>query len=403
LFRVQNWSRMAQARWLQCTALALLTLILRLAGISGPYFADAFRHIRAIESGWLVIHPPGYFFFNLCGWLLSRLLHVSAADALQIMNIAFSVAGAVVFHLLVTRIHTASSPILLSLAYVCSPVVWFSGDVHSSYAAATFFAPLLLLVVEGERRFVWGCLVWALMTAFRAADGVFVLPWMVFHALRFNWKERLTGLAIAAPITAAWWLATASRYKAIFAVAHRSINVSPLLNSEGQVEGLAQGVLTGHPGVHALVNALHAASGMIMTWGLLLPAVGLGAVTRPRNARSPSLALFVAPGAAFFLLYYVSDAPYFAYAAAAGMLLAGQYLERWTIWRQQAALVIAIFASLSFMFAARTVPVNGSRVGAVADAYFLKYSVSALKKQQDPRLAALLGACHAPDVRGICK
>jgi hypothetical protein len=176
---------LVQGRAFRCGALVLLTLILRIASASGPYYVDAFRHIHSIESGALVIHPPGYFLFNAAGFFLAHLLHVSAAGALQILNIAFSVSGAAVFYLLVSRLAVIPSPFWLALAYVCSPIVWFSGDIHSSYAAMTFFAPLLILVVDCEQSFIWGCIVWAVMTGFRPSDGVFVLPWMVLQSFRF--------------------------------------------------------------------------------------------------------------------------------------------------------------------------------------------------------------------------
>jgi hypothetical protein len=395
-----DFDRLLQSRGLRCSALALLTFILRIVSASGPYFSDAFRHIRAIQSGLLVIHPPGYLVFNLTGFLLARLLHVSAADALQILNISFSMGGAAAFYLFVSRSNAFASPFWLSLAYVCSPIVWFSADVHSSYAALTFFAPLLILVVDSERSFVWGCLVWAFMTAFRPSDGVFVLPWMAFQALRFPRKKWHTGAVIAALVTAAWWIPTSMRYKALGAPP--SAPTGGLLYSDDQVHGLAQGVLTGHFGIHALVNAFHAISGMVMVWGLLTPLVCLGAAKAIRQATARSMTIFLTPGVLFFVLYYVSDAPYFAYTAAPGIVLAGVALAKWSPAQQRASLVAAVCASLIFMIAARPIDTKGSKVRAVADAYFLKYSIDALKEQKDPRLASLLGACNDPNVRGIC-
>src|SRR6202789_3262263 len=206
---MKDVDRLLRSRGLPCGVIALVALVLRVVSASGPYYVDAMRHVYAIESGWLVIHPPGYFLFNAIGFLLSHLLHVSAGSALQILNIAFSVAGAAVFYLLVSRIAAIPSPFLLALAYVCSPIVWFAGDIHSTYAAMTLFAPLLILVVECEQSFIWGCVLWAVMTGFRPSDGVFVLPWMVFQALRFPWKKRLIGMAAAIPLVAAWWIPTA--------------------------------------------------------------------------------------------------------------------------------------------------------------------------------------------------
>lgn len=392
---MQSFRRLFQSSLFQCSVLALFTLTLRIASASGPYFVDAPRHISAIEKGTLVIHPPGYFLFNATGFLLSHLLHVSAGSALHILNVSFSVSGVVVCYLLLSRLSAGSSPFWLSLAYACSPIVWFSGDIHSSYAAMTFFAPLLILVLEGERQFVWGCVIWALMTGFRPSDGVFVLPWMVFHALRFSWKERLAGLLVAIAVVATWWVPTAERYRGGLFL--------PLSSSQDQVMGLAQGVLTGHLGAHAAVNALHAIAGIIMTWGLLTPAALLGAAAWTRNATARSMSIFLAPGLMFFLFYYFSDGPYLAYTAIAGVVLAGVYLQDRPPVIQRAIYAIATCASLFFMISARPANGNPSTLRAVADAYFVRYSVPSLKAQWDPRLAKLLGACHDSTVQGVCK
>jgi hypothetical protein len=389
----------------QCSVLMLLTLVLRVTSASGPYFVDAARHISAIETGKLVIHTPGYFLFNLSGFILSRLMHVSAGNALHILNVAFSVAGVAVFYLLVSRLLASRllsgvSPFWLSLAYTCSPIVWFSADIHSTYAAMTFFAPLLILVLEVDvlevdRQWVWGCVVWALMTGFRPSDGVFVLPWMIFHALRFPWKQRLAGVSTAIAIVAAWWVPTAQRYGGSLLL--------PLSTSRQQVHGLAQGILTGHLGLHAAVNAGHAVAGIVMTWGLLAPAVYLGGIAWKRSAIARSMTIFLAPGLAFFLLYYFSDGTYLAYIAAAGMVLAGVYLPSRPPATQRTIYAVAILASMLFMILAR--PANGtpSKLRAVTDAYFVRYSVPSLKEQRDPRLARLLGACHDQSVMGVCK
>jgi hypothetical protein len=392
--RHATFSSVPQTRLFQCSVLALFTLLLRIFSASEPYFVDAPRHIRAIEKGTLVIHTPGYFLFNATGFLISHLFHVSAGSALHILNVSFSVSGVVVCYLLLSHLSAESSPFWLSLAYACSPIVWFSGDIHSSYAAMTFFAPLLILVLEVEQQFVWGCVIWALLTGFRPSDGVFVLPWMVFHSLRFSWKERLAGMLVAIAVVATWWVPTADRY--------RGGLFRPLSSSQQQVRGLAQGVLTGHLGAHAAVNAVHAIAGIIMTWGLLTPAVLLGAVTWTRNATARSMSIFLAPGLIFFLFYYISDGPYLAYTAIAGMVLADVHLRNRPPATRRGIYAFAICASLLFMILARPANGNPSRIRAVADAYFVRYSVHSLKAQRDPRLAELLGACHDSTVQGDC-
>jgi hypothetical protein len=381
----------------QCGVLVVFTLLLRMASASGPYFVDAPRHIRAIENGSLLIHPPGYFLFNLTGFLVSHLLHVSAGDALHIVNVAFSVAGVAVFYFLASRFlvscNEISSPFWLSLAYSCSPIVWFSADIHSSYAAMTFFAPLLILVLASEQHFAWGCVIWAVMTGFRPSDGVFVLPWMILYAARFRWRHRVAGLLAAVVVVAAWWVPTAERIGGSLYL--------PLRDSHLQAHMVAQGFLTGHFGLHAIANAAHAAAGIIMTWGLLAPAVLLGIWIR--NATARSMIIFMAPGLAFFLLYYFSDGPYLAYMAAAGMLLAGNYLQDRRPAIQRTIYAVAVCASLLFMVAARPAQGTPSKLRAVVDAYFVRYSVPSLKEQRDPRLAELLNDCKDSTVRGVCQ
>jgi hypothetical protein len=387
--------RLFQLPTFQCSVLMLLTLLLRIGSASAPYYVDAPRHVSAIESGLLVIHPPGYFLFNVTGFFFSHLLHISAGQALHIVNVTFSVLGVAVFYLLVSRWTSISSPFLLSLAYSCSPIVWFSGDIHSTYAAMTFFAPLLILVLEVENRLVLGWAVWALMTGFRPSDGVFVLPWMIYHTWRFSRRKQLAAVLIAMAIVAAWWVPTAQRYGGVL--------LSPLLTSQQQVDGLAQGVLTGHLGVHAVINAVHTMAGVILTWGLLTPAVCLGAFAWTHSALARSMTIFLAPGLAFFLLYYFSDATYLAYMAGAGMVLAGLYVANQRPVTQRAIYAIAVCASVLFMVSARPADGKPSTLRAVADAYFVRYSVPSLKAQRGPRLAKLLDACKDPTLKGVCR
>jgi hypothetical protein len=85
------------------------------------------------------------------------------------------------------------------------------------------------------------------------------------------------------------------------------------------------------------------------------------------------------------------------------MVLAGVSLARWPPRQRQTVYAVAISASMLFMIYARTADGKRSQIRAVADAYFLKYSIPSLKRQKDPRLASLLGKCDDSSVLGICK
>lgn len=376
--------------------LVLLTLLLRGISASSVYFVDGPLHVAAIERGTLIIHPPGYFFFNVLGLIVSKALHCSAADALQWINIGFSVAAVAVFYLLVSRVlSNQSSAFWLSLAYACSPIVWFSAEIHSTYAAMTFFAPLLILLVEAEERFVWGCVVWALMMGFRPSDGIFVLPWMLYQSIRFSWSRRIVGAFAALMITALWWVPTAVRLGGGL--------LGPVSSSHAQVDSLAQGILAGDFTIHAVVNAIHTIAGTIVSWGLLMPAVVLGAVSlTPKNRVARSMVVFAAPGLLFFLLYFFSDGTYLAYAIAAGMILAGLFLEQKNTAVQRVWFATAIATSLLFMFTARPSD-KPSKSRAIVDAYFVRFSVPSIKQHRARRLAELLGACHDSTIRGGCR
>jgi hypothetical protein len=388
-------SRQAASKPLQLALLLSVTLLLRILSVSSPYYVDGPRHVYAIESGRLVIKAPGYFLFNLCGWLVSRSLHVTAGTALELINISFSVAAVAVFYVLASRLlKNAAAPFWLTLAYACSPIVWFSADIHSTYAAMTFFAPLLLLVVESERRFVLSCFLWALMMGFRPSDGAFVLPWMLYQSLRFTPKQRIAGATTAAIVTALWWLPTAHQFGGgLF---------SPLSNSHTQAARLAQGILTGHLTIHALVNAVHSLFGIVLAWGLLTPALILGIFRSTKNSLARNMTIYIAPGLAFFFLYFFSDATYLAYAIAPGMVLAALYLEDKKPVLQQYIYAFATVVSLTFMVSARTSD-SPSKTRAVVDAYLMQYSVPSIKQHKAHRLAELLGACHDETVQGVCR
>jgi hypothetical protein len=115
------------------------------------------------------------------------------------------------------------------------------------------------------------------------------------------------------------------------------------------------------------------------------------------------MTIFLAPGIAFFLLYYFSDGPYLAYVAAAGFVLAGVYLADRPPATQRGIYAVAVCASVLFMILARPADGKPSKLRAVTDAYFIRYSVPSLKEQRDPRLARLLGACQDQSVVGVCQ
>jgi hypothetical protein len=371
------------ARLIHVLGLGVFALGLRLSSLAPPFFADSFRHVNAIASGALTIQPPGYFLFNFSGLLATKLLNLSIPHALDVINISFGVAGVIVFYVLCCLLFEVQHAFLLSLVYACSPVTWFASDVQCTYASMTFFAPLLLFLVRGKKYFVWGCFVWALMTGFRPSDGFFVFPWMLYEAIEVSWSTRLKGAALAAFGGLLWWIPTAERFGGGI--------LSPITKSRGQAAGVAKGVLTGHPTLYSLVNFIRGCTGMTLAWGILTPLVLIGIVWLFRDSLwVRSLIVWMAPGLAFFLFYFVSDATYFSYCVAPGLLVVGFFfLKLGRKGLQNAVYAAAVICTVVFMYGARPVA-SRSRAGALINAYYVSFSAWAIWNQYGPTLQELM-------------
>ena len=379
-----NTSRIASStRLVHVVVLTIFALALRCSSISVVYFADSFRHVNAIANGSLTLQPPGYFLFNLTGLVTSRLLHLSIPHALDVINIFFGVSGVLVFYALGCLLFEAQHVFLLSLVYACSPVTWFAADIQCTYASMSFFAPLLLLLVKGKKYFALGCLAWAIMAGFRPADGCFVLPWILYEAIDASWPARLKGAVLAAVGGLLWWIPTAQRFGGTF--------LGPITRSKGQAAGLAKGILTGHASLYALANFVRGCTVITLAWGILTPLVVIGIVWLWRQGGwVRSMTVWMLPGTAFLLLYFVSDAVQYSYCVAPGLLVVGFFFVKIGNQKLQAAIYSAAVAcTLIFMYGARPVS-SKTKVGAVIDAYYVSFSAWALQHQYGPSLKELI-------------
>jgi hypothetical protein len=375
--------------------LFLLTLMTRWASRSLPYFVDGPGHVKAVQDGTLIIQPPGYFLFEFTGLIVSKLFQVSPSVSLSIVNIMFGVSAVLVFYFLSTRFFDLEHSLMLSLVYAASPLVWFVADIHSTYAAMTLFAPLLFLLVETENHFVLGCLAWSFMAGFRPSDGVFVVPWMLYHGISQTWSTRIKGGVVAVAGVLLWWLPTAQRMGGRF--------FSPITASKSMASSVAHGPLTSHLSLLSVMNVMRGFSGMLIAWGVLLPFLAIGAaILWHRHSAVKSSLIWMIPGIAFFLLYYVADATYFSFCVAPGLIIVGFFLRDLAKPLRSAVYSCAITASLLFIFLAHPIEPN-SKPKAILDAYFMKYSVWSLKHQYGPTLSSLLGVCGQKDVLGTCK
>jgi hypothetical protein len=150
-------------------------------------------------------------------------------------------------------------------------------------------------------------------------------------------------------------------------------------------------------------NVIRGFSGMLIAWGVLLPFLAIGAaILWRRHSAVKSSLIWMIPGFAYFLLYYIADASYFSFCVAPGLLIVGFLLRDLAKPLRSAVYSCAITASLLFIFLAHPIEPN-SKPKAFLDAYFMKYSVWSLKHQYAPTLSDLLGVCVQKDVLGACK
>lgn len=107
--------------------LLAITFISRIALLSDPYFADGPAHVRNISLGTLFMQPPGYYCFNLSGWLLTR-LGLSPAVAISSLNVCFSVCGVYVFAKICELLFPSPLRYLMSVCYASMNVIWFGSS-----------------------------------------------------------------------------------------------------------------------------------------------------------------------------------------------------------------------------------------------------------------------------------
>jgi hypothetical protein len=355
--------------------LGVLTLASRLIFTSSPYFVDGPRHVYFIEQGQILVSfPPGYFLFGETAKIISDLLHVSVATAISIMNVSFSICGVIIFANLATRLIPGILGILLAFCYAFSDTVWFVADIHSTYAAVTFFVPAVLYAIcIDESGWLTGVL-WAAMTGFRPSDGVFLLPFVLFAVGRRGMRHVSIFIIAALPVLAVWYIPTVKHFGGI---------LSPLTAAGGKAHHLANGLFVNEPWQRKVGNLVHIAFGSFNAWNILTPFLCIGCFSRATWTRAALLCM--TPGLLFFTFYFFSDSTYYAYLIAPGFLLAGVGLQQLRPRYGVAVASIALSISILQMTVAR--PLQSRTVtAAVINAYCLKYSGWGIRNQYDPRL-----------------
>jgi 4-amino-4-deoxy-L-arabinose transferase-like glycosyltransferase len=275
---------------------------------TSAYFADAAIYLGAIANHTYVIQAPGYWLFNRTASLFPN-----PETGIAMMNWFFSAAGAVAFYLAARKLTSENVARVAAIAYASIFYAWFSGDIHSPYASQLFFpvaAFLFALQYQEDPRPGWlmaAGAMFALGTGFRPSDGVFFAPAFLYALSKARWKHVLACVGVIVPICLAWFIPQR------IALSHVTDPVEK--STGGHLASIASGLLASGFSSYALANVLRYVLPLGLAFFPLLFLILQGKVNR-------LLWLWILPASAFFLLVYVSDAPYLDILAAPFLLLA---------------------------------------------------------------------------------
>lgn len=299
------------------------------------YYADGPNHIQSILEKVYVIQPPGYWLFNRIGGLFPY-----PVTAIATMNVLFSVAGVVVFYYTALFFAGRRNAFLAALAYSTIYYIWFSGEVHSTYASqalfpiATFY---VLLRYERDRSswLLWlAAVIFAVGAGLRPSDGVFLIPMLAYYsAIRLPRGKAAIFVGLILVLCLAWIIPTGLAYR-------QSTGRVPGLDKtqEGTQAGTQAGMqeeITAYlrriagqrsilTGVNAgsMANVVRSVLPLAVAFWPVLAAAFLNLIRNWKDWRIRMMLCWIVPGSLFFILSYIGDAPYLTFLSAAILLLA---------------------------------------------------------------------------------
>ena len=358
--------------------LAAFVLVSRILCRGPLYFGDGPDHISSIADKSYIIQPPGYWLFNRIAGLFA-----DPVSAIAVMNILFSVAGVVVFYYAARFFMESLGAFVAALAYGSIFYLWFSGEIHSTYASQIFFpVAIFYLFLRYERDnaewLLWiAALVFAIGTGLRPTDGVFLLPLVLYFAVsRVPRRERIIFLLLM-PILCLSWIAPtwlAFRRYGDDGIHGFTVYVSYIT----RVQSLFSGVR-----MYTLANPVRYILPLLVGfWPVLVIAVR-NAVRNRHDWRVKALILWSVPGSLFFIFVLISDAPYLNYLTAAILLLAiagpmpaRKWMAVTAVWNAFVFLVLAPIPS-------QRLPVN------IVNSFVLRTTRGAIKQRYTLKLSQM--------------
>jgi 4-amino-4-deoxy-L-arabinose transferase-like glycosyltransferase len=348
------------------------------------YFVDGPLHVAAVRNHTYVVQAPGYWLFNRTAGLFP-----DPEIGISIMNWLFSAGGSAAFYLAIRKLAPENVARAASIAYSSIFFAWFSADIHSTYASQLFFPisvfPCLLHYKENLklRWLIGASVLFALGAGFRQSDGVFFGPAFLFSLRKTNWKHTLVCTPVIAAICLAWFVPHR------IALANMADPIE--CNLRNHLLNRAGGFLFSRFGYSAGANVLRDFLPPGLALFPMLPLV-------LNNRKDIFLWLWILPGTLFFVLVYISDAPYLNFLLAPCLILAATNVIVSENRKVFLFLVCAGF-NVIFYFVYRPVAISNRRLQTVEymlEADLGKYTYYYVQRHDQPRVRDLL---HLPGYR----
>jgi hypothetical protein len=348
--------------------LGIVVFVVR-ALTSGPaFFADGPAHLAAIANHTYVIQPPGYWLFNRIGGLFPNPEH-----GILLLNWTFSALGCMALYACARRLVPTPLAELGALLYATAFFAWFSGNVHSTYASQLLFPPFLfymMLRYREDKRTMWVVAIavtYALGAGFRPSDGAFMAPLLLLFFFQLTRKQQFLLASIVVVLCLAWLIPAQ--------IAQRRYHPD---TSAAELGRVATQTLMGKFNIYTISNALRYFLPLTVALG---PALLYLFGARKGEPMRLWLWVWVIPGSLFFLLIFISDAPYLNCLLGGFILLcllgmaASQNRRLAT-----AVLTCSILINLAFYLGFRALPVR-SAVYAIVEKDLGNYTLYAVKHQ----------------------
>ena len=362
--------------------LAGVVLLSRILAAGPIYFADGPSHVEAVQARTYVIQPPGYWLFNR-----TAALFPDPERGIVLLNWVFSVLGVVVFYYAARLLVRKGTAQLGAAVYAAVFYGWFSGDIHSTYASQLLFPVLvfLLLMLHNQRpRLTYllaASVAYALGAGFRPTDGFFVGFMFLYYVVRHApWRQALLAVAVVTVLCLVWLVPTLEAFTARDSL-HWALGYSA--ETTRQVSPLFQGIT-----FRSAANVARFAVPFVAAfWPLLLPFLKTALDTREGQVRL--LWLWITPGMAYLVLFYMSDAPYLNFMTAAVLLLALKQLDSSKPLLRTLLLTSCLVTNVAVFLLFSPVP-SKSLAANVLNVFVGKYTRFAIRNRWQPNLSDVI-------------